>query len=172
MKVSQAFLVALVFAMSLSGCGPVANKLAEPGPLSAKVSERNTRIHRDSAPGDSCELKHPAGTGQCEDGRHATTRNRPESKKTDRPFRPSDCTAYGIQGYALLAELGHRMSEWKAYCAASQTEQAPGSDDAVVVEGSQEGTWFCEDRLDGSGNYGTAEMTRHPERYYDCKRVD
>lgn len=37
----------------------------------------------------------------------------------------------------------------------------------------QPGTWYC-DNLTGSGNYGTWEMTQHPEQFdvSSCKRVN
>lgn len=159
----------------LAGCVTVTDKLAEPGPGVGKPApKKQTLIVTDADEGrnqgDGCELKNPAGTGACEDGRQATTKAK---ARTDRPFMPSDCTTYGLGGYALLAELGHRMKDWKAYCNAQAAAPAPAAQQAVVTDdGDRGGTWFCEDSADGSGNYGTWEMTQHPERYYDCKQVD
>ncbi len=49
---------------------------------------------------------------------------------------------------------------------------ASGQQGAVETgDGSKDGTWYC-DTVDGSGNYGTYEMTQHPERYINCKRVN
>lgn len=173
-KARYAALVALAVAVGLSGCNTVSDKLSEPGPSSGKVTKRETRINRDAPKGDSCELKNPYGTGECDDGRHATAKGKSASKKTNRPLVPGDCTAFGLAGYAKLAELGHRMEEWKAYCSAQQAAQTPAAarQRPVTDDGDRGGTWFCEDSADGSGNYGTYEMTLQTNRYYDCKKVD
>lgn len=162
---------------SLSGCNSVTNKLAESDPAPSKVTKRETLIERDNPKSDNCELKRPGGGGQCEDGRHALAKNSTASKNKDRDFVPSDCTAFGLRGYKLLAELGHRMSEWKAYCSASgsgatSNASASGQQTPAGGDGSKGGTWFCEDSVDGSGNYGTFEMTLQTGRFYDCRKVN
>ena len=167
-------------ALVLAGCVTVTDKLAEPGPSAGKPApKKQTLIVTDADEGRNqgkgCELKNPAGSGSCDDGQNAAVGAKPAATKasarTDRPFRPSDCTTYGLGGYALLAELGHRMKDWKAYCNA-QTATPAARQATVTDDGDRGDTWFCEDSVDGAGNYGTWEMTQHPDRYYDCKRVD
>ncbi|MCF8510419.1 MAG: hypothetical protein K9G43_03140 [Rhodobacteraceae bacterium] len=162
------------------------DQLAASGPdLGKPAPKRQTLIVTDADEGrnqgDGCELKNPTNAGTCDDGRNVIAQSKPaqpattqasakSSARTDRPFVPSDCTTYGLGGYALLAELGHRMKDWKAYCNAQESQSATQA--VVTDDGDRGGTWYCEDNVDGSGNYGTWEMTQHPERYYDCKRVD
>lgn len=164
----------MALAVGLTGCNTVANKVGEPGPSSGKVTKRETLIDRDAPQGKSCELKNPSGTGECDDGRGATNKGKTASKKSDRPFVPSDCTAFGLAGYAKLAELGHRMSEWKAYCNQQQAAEAPApaAQAPATGNGGQGGTWYCDDKIDGSGNYGVYEMTLQTDRFYNCKKVD
>lgn len=166
-------------ALVLCACVPVADKLSEPGPSAGKpAAKKQTLIVTDADEGKNqgkgCELKNPAGTGTCDDGTQAAAK---APARTDRPFQPSDCTTYGLGGYALLAELGHRMKDWKAYCnaqaAAPSPAPAPSARQAAATDdGDRGGTWYCDDKIDGAGNYGVWEMTLQTDRFYNCKRVD
>lgn len=164
--------LALAIAALLAGC---ASSSTDPGGGSSSSKGKST-VARNDGGGKGCELKNPTGTGPCEDGRGAKATASASGSKAGRPFRPSDCTTYGLGGYALLAELGSRMSEWKAYCSAQEAARSPSGSSAGQGPASgndgQGGTWFCEDRVDGSGNYGTFEMTRNTGRFYACKRVN
>ena len=134
-----------------------------------------------SSSGKNCELKNPTGTGSCEDGRGAKASASSASTGRGRPFKPSDCTTYGPGAYVLLAELSHRMTEWKAYCreqqAGSSSDVTSSRQNAAIEdletggETDTGGTWYC-DTVDGSGMYGRYGMRNLPNIVAStCKRV-
>lgn len=173
-------------AFCLAGCPDPNNALSSP--TTAKVAT-TTPASTDSGRRVNCEIKNPDGLNRCveEPGPRAKSPPPPQTTaeqtaRTDRPFVPSDCTTKGLAAYGLMAELGDRWTEWMAYCdtpegiaASLPPEQAPSAS-AQAAEageaGSREGTWYCDDRYDGSGKYGVWEMTQFTDRYYNCKRVD
>ena len=168
-------------ALVLAGCVTVTDKLAEPGPGAGKPTpKKQTLIVTDADEGKNqgkgCELKNPAGTGTCDDGRQAVAGAK-ASARTDRPFVISDCADGNyFEDMRKLAELGHRKKEWLAYCRAWEdalAAPAPAAKKAAVTDGGDRGgTWYCDDKVDGAGNYGTWEMTQMTDRYYNCYRAD
>lgn len=96
--------------------------------------------------GSTCELKSPSGAGICEDGRQNLS-SETEGDVTEAAPEPASYTSEPDE--ALLATE-------------TQDAQVP-----------QDGTWYC-DNLSGGGNYGTWEMTQHPEMFdvSSCYRVD
>lgn len=99
----------------IAGCAPVADKLNEPGPSAGSVERRETRIIRDTPQTESCELKNPAGTGECDDGRHASAprgssanRVTPQTGRSDPPtqFSPAMCRSIAQGGVGFFAFYG------------------------------------------------------------------
>lgn len=180
----------LVFALSaltLAGCtggsdpmsaGATAKPASLPGSPQTATDKRL-----------NCEVKSPTGQNRCVEitSKDGATRPVPVTKArqtagTDRPLVPSDCTTKGLAAYGLMAELGNRWQEWRAYCdrpdvlAVTEPQNQPPTAAAKAAvrgdAGARAGTWYCDDSVDGAGNYGTWEMTKDPARYYNCKRVD
>lgn len=156
----------------LGGCvGP------EPAATSAKSTQASTAAVGKETGKKHCELVN-GPKGCADDGAGAAGKS---GARTDRPFAPADCVDGNyFEDMRKLSELGHRRKDWLAYCngleAGAKQTAAPAASATSKSKGGgnvpQDGTWYCEDSVDGAGNYGTWEMTRHPERYYDCKRVD
>lgn len=156
--------MSLVLIIGLAGCGTSQQSLDGQG---ASLSTSSSGNSSDSATRENCELKNPTGTGPCEDGRS---------------FKPSDCTTRGLAAYPLLAELGHRMSDWKDYCSEQEAvadDDLPSSPAQSVAsrtmsddgDGDTGGTWYC-DTLDGSGMYGIYGMRDLPNiDASTCKKV-
>lgn len=166
----SAILLALI--VSLAGCESSSQNSDGPG---ASTAKRNAVATRNTGSGKNCELKNPTGTGPCEDPRGSKAKTSSASARSERPFRPSDCTSYGFDGYFLLAELGHRMKEWKAYCAeqeAAQSADQPSSrQNETTGDGGTGGTWYC-DTTEGSGMYGRYGMRDLPNiDASTCKKV-
>ena len=164
--------VLLALMVGLAGCESSSQNSDGPG---ASSSKRNAVSARDARNGKNCELKNPTGTGPCEDLRGSRGKASSASAKSERPFRPSDCTSYGLSGYARLAELGHRMTDWKAYCAAQEAaqsaDQSSSRQNAATGDGGTGGTWYC-DTVDGSGMYGRYGMRDLPNiDASTCKKV-
>jgi hypothetical protein len=115
-KSMKSLLVFAAAAIMLSACVP------DPAPTTSTPAQSSRPLS--AQPGKNCELKNPTGTGNCEDGSSASAAADPQASSattrrtaaTDRPFVPSDCTAGIGRAYILMAELGHRMAAWKAYC--------------------------------------------------------
>lgn len=164
--------IVLGLMIGLSGCETSSQAPDGSGASSSKPTAATTRR---ASGGENCELKNPTGTGPC-DPRGSRAKSQSAPAKTERPFRPSDCTSSGLAGYARLAELGHRMTEWKAYCAAQEAAQAadaPSSRRSGASGGDADpgGTWYC-DTVDGSGVYGRYGMRNLPEiDASTCKKV-
>ncbi|MFC3179622.1 hypothetical protein [Cypionkella sinensis] len=173
--------VVLLAPLLMAGC-PDPNQTTTQPSRDAAISANDSK---------GCELKNPTGTGFCEDGRHGTGSTAAERAARKQPsdpyagFTPSQCeTGMGAMG-GFWGNLG-RVKQWQAYCAAlenGELNNAPTSNAAATArpapqaaapidDGDHSGTWYCDDSVDGAGNYGTWEMTQHPERFYDCKRVN
>lgn len=150
--------------------------------------------------GNGCELKNPDGSGTCDDGRGVSTKaklTRDQLAETDprlmAEFRSNleKCNNKRLTDgdnkkvNALLAQ--GRFFDAYEICAKSQdvprasesrpTAPAPEYSTPASQTGGgsvpQDGTWYC-DNLTGSGQYGTWEMTQHPEVFdvASCYRVD
>jgi hypothetical protein len=197
-QVIQGLMIALSFTIGLAGCNTVSDKLAEPAPSGGEIAKRETRIDRDAPRGNSCELKNPSGTGKCEDGRRATAEQlkttyisygpcrvmKQFKSETDDEWKkrdPEGSQCVASENTRIRAELQERIDKLKAIGAwiekneRLERERKEAASRLSVTRNAapstdRSGTWYC-DTVDGSGAYGTFEMTRHP-RFVNCKKVN
>lgn len=167
----------LFLTAGLSGC-EMEQALMEQPKSSAKPSTEKSS----TTPfvGSNCELKNPAGTGTCEDGRNPQS---PKSAATAATanFDPADCKKQGFAAVGMVNALFYsgQLGKFQEFCRSIEGGSAPAAparktatQKVVTDDGTGGGTWYCDDRIDGAGNYGVWEMTLQTDRFYNCKKVD
>ena len=182
----------------LEGC-TLENQLMTPPQTSGKASAPVEPDDSDRL-GDGCELKNSDGTGGCEGGTgHTTVKKQMSAEEQDKFWQDysvyiTSCLGEDLSAAdrkrqlalrdqeryleaAKVCNNGKRTQVVEEAVAPPNPPPAPEYSTPASQTGGgsvpQDGTWYC-DNLTGSGQYGTWEMTQHPQVFdvASCYRVD